>query len=127
MEKQKTQSQIFEYTYSGEQQNEIKKIREKYLAKDQNEDKLEQLRRLDRNVTSRGTCAAIILGVLGTLLLGGGLSLVLVWRALFPGAVIGGIGVCLIGAAYPVFQYITRKQKEKIAPQILRLTEELMK
>lgn len=42
----------------------LKKIREKYLAKDQNEDKLEQLRRLDRHVTGRGTCVAIILGVL---------------------------------------------------------------
>lgn len=127
MEKQEKQGQIFQYAYSADRQDEIKRIREKYCPKNQKEDKMEQLRQLDRSVTSRGTCVSIILGVLGTLILGGGLSLVMVWGNLLFGFINGIIGLCLIGAAYPVFQYITRKQKEKVTPDILRLTEELMK
>lgn len=37
----------FNYTYSAEQQAEIKRIREKYTPPTQEEDKMEKLRRLD--------------------------------------------------------------------------------
>ena len=37
----------FNYTYSAKQQEEIKNIRKKYVAPE--EDKMEQLRRLDRS------------------------------------------------------------------------------
>ena len=43
----------FHYTYSAKQQEEIQHIREKYLPK--TEDKMEQLRRLDRSATKKGT------------------------------------------------------------------------
>ena len=42
----------FKYTYSAPQQEEIKRIREKYLPGE--EDKMEQLRRLDHSATSKG-------------------------------------------------------------------------
>lgn len=130
MEKQgerEKQPQIFHYVYSADQQDEIKRIREKYCPGDRKEDKMEQLRNLDRSVTSRGTQVSIIMGILGILIFGGGLSWVMVWGNLFSGSVIGITGLCLMGAAYPVFRYMTEKQKEKVAPEILRLTEELMK
>lgn len=44
--------ETFEYTYSAKQQQEIENIRKKYLPKE--EDKMEQLRRLDRSATKKG-------------------------------------------------------------------------
>ena len=63
----------FHYSYSAKQQEEIRKIREKYVPKE--ESKMEQLRRLDESATKPGTIASIIVGILGTLLLGVGMCL----------------------------------------------------
>lgn len=43
---------VFQYTYSAKQQEEIEAIRKKYLPPQ--EDKMEQLRRLDKSATKRG-------------------------------------------------------------------------
>lgn len=120
-------NQSFEYTYSAPQQEEIKKIREKYLPKEA--DKMEQLRQLDRSATKKGTISAIILGTISALLLGLGMSCTMVWgETLFlPGVLIGVVGLVGVALAYPLYVHITKKEREKIAPEILRLTEELMK
>ena len=55
--------ETFEYNYSAKQQKEIKTIREKYVPKEEN--KMEQLRRLDASATKPGTAASIIVGVIG--------------------------------------------------------------
>lgn len=119
--------ETFHYTYSAKQQEEIERIRNKYISKE--EDKVEQLRRLDESVTRPGTVAAIIIGVIGTLILGVGMCCTMVWAdtMFIPGIVIGGVGIAVIIAAYPVYTHITKRQREKIAPQILKLTEELMR
>ena len=57
----------FHYTYSAKQQEEIQSIRKKYLPQ---EDKMEQLRRLDRSTTRKGTVVSVIVGVISCLLLG---------------------------------------------------------
>ena len=115
----------FEYTYSAKQQEEIEKIRRKYLPKE--EDKMALLRKLDRDVTKPGTIFALAIGVLGCLLFGFGMSCALVWRdaLLILGIVAGIVGMLAMGLALPVYCKITAKQREKIAPQILALTEEL--
>jgi len=122
MESNKTE---FEYTYSAEQQAEIEKIRSKYMPK--TDDKLAQLRKLDESVTTKGTMISICVGLIGCLLFGAGLSLVLVcgidmiWKSLLFGAP----GLLIMMAAYPLFKKVTEKERERIAPQILALTEEL--
>ena len=117
----------FSYTYSAKQQEEIKNIRKKYLPKE--EDKMEQLRKLDQNAAKPGKIASLTLGIVGTLILGVGMCCTMVWadKLFIPGIVIGVIGIAAVLAAYPVYTHITKKQREKIAPEILRLTEELMK
>ena len=45
----------FHYTYSARQQEEIRNIRKKYLPQEPKEDKMEQLRRLDRSAAKKGT------------------------------------------------------------------------
>lgn len=120
-------NQSFQYTYSAKQQEEIKNIRQKYMLKE--EDKMEQIRRLDESVTRPGTIAAIVVGFISTLLLGLGMSCTMVWaeKLFIPGIVIGILGIIGIAAAYPVYVSMTKKQRQKLAPEILRLSEELMK
>jgi hypothetical protein len=115
----------FQYTYSAKQQAEIQKIREKYVPKEEN--KMDQLRRLDESATKPGTIAALALGIISTLVLGVGMCCTMVWAGKWfvPGIVIGIMGLCGVGAAYPLYQTITKKRREKIAPEILKLTEDL--
>lgn len=117
----------FHYTYSAKQQEEVQRIRKKYLPPE--EDKMEQLRRLDRSSTRKGTIVSIIVGAAGCLLLGVGMCCTMVWmESLFiPGVVIGVVGIAVVAAAYPLFNAITKKERERLAPQILKLTEELSK
>ena len=115
----------FHFSYSAKQQEAIRKIREKYLPKEEN--KMEQLRRLDESATRPGTIAAIIVGVIGALLLGVGMSCTMVWAEQFfiPGVIVGVLGIALVGAAYPLYSRVTKKRRERLAPEIMRLTDEL--
>lgn len=120
--------ETFSYSYSASRQEEIKNIRDKYAPPVQEEDKLEQLRRLDRSVTWPGTIISIIIGFISTLVLGVGMCCTLVWTNLFAlGVVVGLVGIAGIIAAYPVYSHITKKQREKLVPEILRLSDELLK
>ncbi|MBQ8648007.1 MAG: hypothetical protein IJ484_07695 [Oscillospiraceae bacterium] len=121
-------SPSFEYTYSAPQQEEIRRIRAKYQRPAEQVNKLEELRRLDRSAERPGQVAAITLGILGCLMLGTGLSCATVpeFSAFFyPGIALGVAGLLPMALAYPVYRAITRRQREKIAPRILQLTEEL--
>lgn len=121
------QGKTFEYNYSAKRQAEVEAIQRKYLPKE--DDKMEQLRALDRSVERPGTIAAIVVGLIGTLVFGGGMSMVLVGSPalLIPGIIVGIPGMALIGVAYPLYQRITKREKERLAPQILALSEELLK
>lgn len=118
-------NETFEYTYSAAQQEEIKRIRAKYLPQENN--KLEQLRKLDASVTQKATMVGIIVGIIGCLTFGGGLSIILAADIKFfvLGIVIGIVGMILMGIAYPVYKKIVEKERIRIAPQILALTDEL--
>ncbi len=113
-----------QYTYSAKQQEEVQRIRKKYLPRQ--EDKMEQLRQLDRSSTRKGTVVSVIVGVAGCLLMGIGMCCTMVWMGwLFvPGIVLGLLGIAVM-AAYPLYNSITRRERERLAPQILKLTEEL--
>lgn len=120
-------NKTFEYTYSAKQQEEIEIIRRKYMPKE--EDKMQLLRKLDKDVTKPGTIWSIVIGVIGCLVLGIGMCCTMVWADSFfaLGIVLGIIGMIIMGMAYPNYIKITKKQREKLAPQILALTEELSK
>ena len=118
----------FQYTYSAAEQEELRRIREKYMPRDEREQKLERLYRLDAGVTMKGTIAAIILGIIGCLVLGIGMCCCMVWEGLLTsGIIIGAVGIIGIALAYPAYKHVTRKERERVAPEILKLTEELMK
>lgn len=121
-------SNNFNYTYSSAEQEEIKRIQKKYSLSLQKDDKMERLRRLDKSVEKPGTIISLIIGIVSSLVLGVGMCCTMVWTKFFVlGIIVGIIGIAGIIMAYPVYVRITKKQKEKIAPEILRLSEELMK
>ena len=115
----------FEYTYSASQQEEIKKIRDKYMKKTHVESKIEQLQKLDKKAENPGMIISIALGIIGTLIFGIGMCCVLVWTKFTLGIVIGIVGIIMLAIAYPAYNYITKKQREKNTPQVLKLIEEL--
>ena len=129
------EKETFSYTYSAKEQEEIQNIRKKYAAPE--EDKMERLRRLDASVTGRATMIALISGIIGVLLLGIGMSLAMSElgailgfsqsMALLIGIIIGLFGIILVSLAYPLYNHVIKKERVKIAPEILKLTEELMK
>lgn len=117
----------FAFSYSAGQQEEIKRIRSRYVPKE--EDKMETLRRLDASVTRKGTVASMVLGIISALVMGVGMCCCMVWGSAWfiPGIVIGVVGIAGVAAAYPVYKRITEKERRRIAPVIIRLTDELMK
>ena len=124
----------FNYIYSAKEQEEIKAIRKKYATPEETEDKMELLRRLDASVTQKATTIALVLGVIGALIMGSGMSFVLtdigqrlgtILSMLF-GVGLGIVGIVLICLAYPIYNHILKREREKIAPEIIRLTDELM-
>ena len=122
----------FEYTYSARRQQEVEEIRKAYLPKE--EDKMEQLRRLHAIPARKAQAVSLAVGVVGALILGTGMSLCMTDLgaglgniALIFGILIGLAGVVLVAVAYPVFKHILKKEREKIAPEILRMTDELLK
>ena len=123
----RNEHEAFRYTYSAKEQEEVKKIRQKYIPKEA--DKMEQLRKLDQSVTRKGTTASLAVGIVGALLLGIGMCCAMVWMGqwFIPGIIIGLVGIAVVSLAYPLYQRITKKEREKIAPEIMRLTDELMK
>ncbi len=131
------EKETFNYTYSAKQQEEIKAIRKKYSAPEEKEDKMAQLRRLDAGVTQKAQAASLVFGVIGALILGFGMSLAMTdlgeilgsyrGMSMLFGIIIGVVGIVLVSLAYPLYNRIIKKEREKIAPEILRLTDELMK
>jgi len=127
----------FQYTYSAKEQAELKRIRDKYTAPTEVEDKMARLRRLDASVTNTAQAVALVFGVIGTLILGFGMSLVMTELAeslgisgdvaMVIGIIVGIVGAILAGLAYPIYNAIVKAKRKKLAPEIIRLTDELMK
>ena len=132
-----TEKETFQYTYSAEEQEEIKAIREKYTAPQPEEDKMAQLRRLDGAVTQKATAISLVFGIVGALVLGTGMSLAMTeigavigldgTLSMLFGILLGLVGIILISLAYPVYNRVVQKERARIAPEIIRLTDDLMK
>lgn len=121
----------FEYTYSAQRQQEVQEIRRQYLPKE--EDKLDTLRRLHAIPTQKAQAASLAVGIIGALILGTGMSLCMtdIGAALgdfawILGIAIGLAGMALVAAAYPIHNRVLKKERERIAPEILRLSDELI-
>ena len=122
--------ETFTYTYSAKEQEEIKKIRDKYVPQTKEETPMEQLRRLDESATRGATVVSLIVGIVSALILGVGMCCTMLpdWEQFFiPGIVIGVVGIAGVAAAYPIYNYMVRRRRAQLAPEIMRLSDELMK
>ncbi len=122
----------FSFTYSAQQQKEIEEIRKKYLPQEEN--KMEQLRKLHAVPTQKAQAASLVVGVIGALIMGTGMSLAMTEIgaalgvfAMILGIAVGIVGMVLVAVAYPIYNRVLKKQRERIAPEILRLSDELLK
>ena len=122
----------FSFHYSAQQQKEVENIRKKYLPRE--EDKMEQLRKLHAMPTQKAQAASLAVGVIGALILGTGMSVCLTDigaalgnLAMVIGILVGVVGMVLVALAYPLYNRVLKKNRDKIAPEILRLSDELLK
>lgn len=118
-------SEKFSYSYSGEDREKIRNIRQKYLPKQ--EDKMQELVRLDSIAERRATVSSLVVGILGTLVFGIGMCLCLVWNIFILGIVVGILGALLLSVAYPVYCKALIRERKKVAPEIIRLSDDLLK
>lgn len=125
------ENDTFRYSYSSSLQEELQDIKKKYTGQpeSQEEDQLELLRKLDKSSTRKSTIVSIAMGAAGCLTMGIGMCCTMVWAAamFLPGIIIGVAGIAMMAAAYPVYVRITKKERAKIAPQVLDIIEKLSK
>ena len=120
-----SETKQFEYNYSADRAKEIEAIRRKY--EDPKTDKFEQLKALDKQADKRGMITSLVLGIVGALILGTGMSIVMEGSAVFMilGIIIGVVGIVVLSAAYPLYKKIVKEDRAKVADQILTLSKEI--
>ena len=121
------ENNTFSYNYSAERSREVESIRRKYMPKE--ESKLEKLKRLDLCVQTAGTIESLCFGIVGALVFGLGMCFFLdVFEgAAWLSALFMIVGSLIMIPAYPIYRRIARKTKTELTPEILRLSEEIMK
>ena len=117
----------FKYTApTEEERREIDNIRRQYISKEKTETKIERLRRLDALVKNTAVIWSLVLGVLGCLIFGLGLTMILEWNIYFWGIALMVIGSAPMAVAYPVYKALLQKYKNRYGEEIVRLSEELL-
>lgn len=117
----------FKYTApTEEERREIDSIRRQYTPKEKTETKIERLRRLDALVKNTAIIWSLVLGVLGCLIFGLGLTMILEWNIYFWGIALMVIGSAPMAVAYPVYKALLQKYKNRYGEEIVRLSEELL-
>lgn len=111
-----TNENTFQYTYSAPENQEVLRIRKKYLP--QEETKLEELKRLDNLVQNSGIMESLILGVGGCLVFGLGLCVAMevVGNAMWLGILLGLVGIVGMIFAYPVNRKCYTRQRLNTHP-----------
>ncbi len=120
----------FNYVYTApteEERREIASIRKQYASGEENtESKMDRLRRLDSAVKNTALIISLCLGVIGCLIFGLGLTMILLWGIWWGGIPVATVGTAGMVVAYPAYQKVLRKGKEKYGAEILKLSEELL-
>ncbi len=121
------ENKSFTYNYSAAINKEVESIRRKYMPHE--ESKLEKLKRLDYRVQMAGMIEGLCFGIIGAFVFGIGMCFFL---DVFAGAawltaILMICGTLLMIPAYPIYRRIAHKTKTELTPEILRLSEEIMK
>ena len=109
------------------------KIRTQYTEKQHTE--LDELKALDTKVKKPANVFAYIYGSVSAIVMGAGMSLVMtdvgavigLASAMVPGIAIGVVGMGMALSTYPIYKRVLSARKKKYAPEILKLSEKIMK
>lgn len=111
----------------------VQKIRSQYTENEPAQ--LDTLVALDAKVKKPATVFGYTYGSIGAVVMGTGMSLVMtdigtvlgMGDAMVPGIAIGIFGLVMAVTTYPIYKEILNSRKKKYAPQILELSERMMK
>ena len=120
-------------TSNNDQEFLVQKIRTQYTEKQHTE--LDALKELDAKVKRPANVFAYTYGSIGAIVMGAGMSLVMteigatigLASAMVPGIVIGVAGMGMALSTYPIYKKMLSARKKKYAPEILKLSEKIMK
>ena len=118
---------------NNDQEFLVQKIRTQYTEKQHTE--LDALKELDTRVKRPANVFAYIYGSVSAVVMGAGMSLVMteigeiigLASAMIPGIAIGVVGMGMALSTYPIYKKILSGRKKKYAPEILKLSEKIMK
>lgn len=120
----------FNYTYTApteSERREIEEIRRQYASDGHTDDKLKRLRRLDKLVNFPPRIAAALTVVAGLLIFGAGMALCLEWALYGWGIAVSVIGAVALGASYPLYKFVLKRNKKRFGQEIIELSDELLK
>ena len=111
----------------------VQKIRTQYTEKQHTE--LDELKALDAKVKKPAHVFAYTYGSLSAIVMGSGMSLVMteigtmigLRATVVPGIVIGVVGMVMALTTYPIYKKMLSNRKKKFAPQIMELSDRLLK
>ena len=111
----------------------VQKIRTQYTEKQHTE--LDELKALDAKVKKPATVFGYTYGSVGAIVMGAGMSLVMtdvgamigLAATMVPGIAVGVVGLGMVLTTYPTHKRILNGRKKKFAPQIMELSEKLMR
>lgn len=119
----------FDFTYaapSEQERREIESIKRQYMPTLKKEDKLDELRELNKKVVQPPSIIGLTVGILGTIIMGIGMTMVFEWGIIAWGITVGIIGVAIAAAAYPVYRSILGRNKRMYGQKIIELSDELL-
>ena len=121
------ENSTFNYNYSAARNKEVESIRRKYMPSE--ESRLERLKGLDLRVQTAGMIEGLCLGTVGALVFGLGMCFFL---DVFAGASWLALLLMLLGTvimlpAYPIYRRVAQRTRAELTPEILRLSEEIIK
>ena len=116
----------------------VQKIRTQYTEKEHTQ--LDSLKALDKKVKRPANTFAYLFGTISALVMGAGMSLTMnviepgtcmgltiSENMMLPGVIIGVIGMLLAIANYPIYKRILSSRKNKYAPEIIKLSDSIVK
>ena len=95
------------------------------------EDDMSKLRKLDAEVTNKATMNSLVIGIIGALIMGTGMSFAMgvigdkSITSMVIGIIIGLVGICGVSINYFIYKKLLTKGKLKYGSDITRLANEI--
>lgn len=119
----------FKYKYSAptdSERKEILSIRKEYISAGADGSDVDRLRAMHRRVKSIPCLISIVIGIIGTLIFGGGMAMFLEWNYTVSGLIVGVLGFVIAVVAYPIYIIFIKLMKRKYSDRIIELSNEIL-